>query len=309
MPTYRAGALRRPNGRRFLLCAIPAALLAGSLRAQQRSEVRAIVADDGPATRLAVDALKQRIPTLTVVQKERPPLRRSNTLALAIGPAALRATLDDNGDGPVLSLFSSQSTFNRLAGATTAGARRISAIFAEAAPEAQLQLIRALFERRVAVGVLLSDATSHLEARLERGARRHDLELKVHRVAPGANVVRELNVLVASDVLLALPDPGLYNGSTLPSLLDSTYRRGKPLIGFSSSFVEAGALAAAIATAEDVAAQVQDALADPDPSRLPEPAHPLYWRVVINEQVARSLNVPIADSVRALGNRPSGKGR
>lgn len=309
MPTYPAGALRRPNGRRFLLCAIPAALLAGSLRAQQRSEVRAIVADDGPATRLAVDALKQRIPTLTVVQKERPPLRRSNTLALAIGPAALRATLDDNGDGPVLSLFSSQSTFNRLAGATTAGARRISAIFAEAAPEAQLQLIRALFERRVAVGVLLSDATSHLEARLERGARRHDLELKVHRVAPGANVVRELNVLVASDVLLALPDPGLYNGSTLPSLLDSTYRRGKPLIGFSSSFVEAGALAAAIATAEDVAAQVQDALADPDPSRLPEPAHPLYWRVVINEQVARSLNVPIADSVRALGNRPSGKGR
>lgn len=283
--------------------------MAGSLRAQQRSEVRAIVADDGPATRLAVDALKQRIPTLTVVQKERPPLRRSNTLALAIGPAALQAALDDNGDGPVMSLFSSQSTFNRLAGAPSSGARRISAIFAEAAPEAQFQLIRALFERKVAVGVLLSDATAHLEARLERGARRHDLELRVHRVAPGANVVRELNVLVASDVLLALPDPSLYNGSTLPSLLDSTYRRGKPLIGFSSSFVEAGALAAAIATAEDVAAQVQDALAAPDPSRLPEPAHPLYWRVVINEQVARSLNVPIADSVRALGNRPSAKGR
>ena len=307
--TNPAGALRRPIGRRFLLCAIPAALVAGSLRAQQRSEVRAIVADDGPATRLAVDALKQRIPTLTVVQKERPPLRRSNTLALAIGPAALQAALDDNGDGPVMSLFSSQSTFNRLAGASPSGARRISAIFAEAAPEAQFQLIRALFERKVAVGVLLSDATAHLEARLERGARRHDLELKIHRVAPGANVVRELNVLVASDVLLALPDPSLYNGSTLPSLLDSAYRRGKPLIGFSASFVEAGALAAAIATAEDVAAQVQDALADPDPSRLPEPAHPLYWRVVINEQVARSLNVPIADSVRALGNRPSAKGR
>jgi len=307
--TNSAGAPRQPIGRRFLLCAIPAALLAGSLRAQQRSEVRVIVADDGPATRLAVDALKQRIPTLAVVQKERPPLRRPNTLALTIGPAALQAALDDNGDGPVMSLFSSQSTFNRLTGGPSSGARRVSAIFAEAAPEAQLQLIRALFERKVAVGVMLSDATSHLEARLERAARRHDLELKVHRVSRGANVVRELNALVASDILLALPDPGLYHGGTLPALLDSAYRRGQPLIGFSSSFVEAGALAAAIATADDVAAQVQDVLADPDPSRLPEPTHPHYWRVVINEQVARSLNVPIADTVRALGNRPSGKGR
>lgn len=307
--TKPAGAPRRPIGRRTLLCAIPAALLAGSLRAQPRSEVRAIVADDSATTRLAVEALKQRIPTLTVVQRERPPLRRPSTVALAIGPAALRAALDDNGEGPVMSLFSSQSTFNRLAGAMPSGARRVSAIFAEAAPEAQLQLIRALFERKVAVGVLLSETTAHLEARLERAARRHDLELKVHRVAPGANVVRELNVLVASDVLLALPDPNLYSGNTLPSLLDSTYRRGKPLIGFSASFVEAGALAAAIATAEDVAAQVQDALADPDPSRLPEPAYPLYWRVVVNEQVARSLNIPIADTVRALGNRPSGRGR
>lgn len=307
--TKPAGAPRRPIGRRILLCAIPAALLAGSLRAQPRSEVRAIVADDSATTRLAVEALKQRIPTLTVVQRERQPLRRPSTVALAIGPAALRAALDDNGEGPVMSLFSSQSTFNRLAGAQPSIPRRVSAIFAEAAPEAQLQLIRALFERKVAVGVLLSETTAHLEARLERAARRHDLELKVHRVAPGANVVRELNVLVASDVLLALPDPNLYNGNTLPSLLDSTYRRGKPLIGFSASFVEAGALAAAIATAEDVAAQVQDALADPDPSRLPEPAHPLYWRVVVNEQVARSLNIPIADTVRALGNRPSGRGR
>lgn len=307
--TKPAGAPRRPVGRRTLLCAIPAALLAGSLRAQPRGEVRAIVADDSATTRLAIEALKQRIPTLTVVQRERPPLRRPSTVALAIGPAALRAALDDNGEGPVMSLFSSQSTFNRLAGAIPSGARRVSAIFAEAAPEAQLQLIRALFERKVAVGVLLSETTAHLEARLERAARRHDLELKVHRVAPGANVVRELNVLVASDVLLALPDPNLYNGNTLPSLLDSTYRRGKPLIGFSASFVEAGALAAAIATAEDVAAQVQDALADPDPSRLPEPAYPLYWRVVVNEQVARSLNIPIADTVRALGTRPSGRGR
>lgn len=307
--TKPAGAPRRPLGRRVLLCAIPAALLAGSLRAQHRVEVRAVAGDDSPTTRLAVEALKQRLPTLTFVQRDRPPLRRANALTLAIGPAALRAALDDSGEGPVMALFSSQSTFNRLAGAMPSGTRRVSAIFAEAAPEAQLQLIRALFERKVAVGVLLSEATAHLEARLERSARRHDLELKIHRVAPGSNVVRELNVLVASDVLLALPDPSLYNGNTLPSLLDSTYRRGKPLIGFSASFVEAGALAAAIATPEDVAAQVQDALVEADVARLPEPSHPHYWRVVVNEQVARSLNIPIADTVRALGNRPSGRGR
>lgn len=308
--TDPAGVLRRPIGRRTLLCGIPTALLVGSLRAQQpRGEVRVIASDDGPAARAIIQALKQRIPALTVVRTDQPQLRRPNTTAITIGPLALQAALNDGGDGAVLALFASQLTFNRLLGAAPAGVRRTTAIFAEAAPEAQLELIRALYQRRVAVGVLLSDATSHLEARLERGVRRHDLQLNVRRVTPGANPVRELNELAESDVLLALPDPTLYNGSTLPALLDSAYRRGKPLIGFSAPSVEAGALAAAVATAEDVAAHVQELLADLDPARLPEPVHPRYWRVVINEQVARSLNVPIAETVRALGNRPSSKAR
>ena len=307
--THPAGAPRRPVGRRFLLCAVPMALLAGPLSAQQRVDVRAIVADDGPGTRATIDALKRRIPTIAVVSKDRTPIRRPDSIALAIGPVALEAALADSGDGAVLSLFSSQFTYNRLMPGPPSATRRASAIFAEASPDAQFQLIRTLFERRVIVGVLLSDATSHLEARLERNARRYDLELKFHRVPPSANVVRELNALAVSDVLLALPDPTLYNGNTLPALLESTYRRGKPLIGFSASSVEAGALASAVASAEDVAAQVQDALSDPDPWRLPEPSHPLYWRVVINEQVARSLSVPITDVVRTLGNRPSSKGR
>ena len=38
--------------------------------------------------------------------------------------------------------------------------------------------------------------------------------------------------------------------------------------------------------------------------RLLDAQYPRYWRVAVNESVARSLNVIVDDTVRKLGNRP-----
>jgi hypothetical protein len=42
-------------------------------------------------------------------------------------------------------------------------------------------------------------------------------------------------------------------------------------------------------------------------SPLPEARYPKYWRVTINDNVARSLGLAVSDKVRALGARPAGR--
>ena len=65
-------------------------------------------------------------------------------------------------------------------------------------------------------------------------------------------------------------------------------------------------LAAAYAPVDDVVAQAAELLAELEAGRLPPPRYPAYWQVAVNDHVARSLNIVISPSVRALGERPSG---
>lgn len=68
--------------------------------------------------------------------------------------------------------------------------------------------------------------------------------------------------------------------------------------------VMAGTLATAYAAVDDVAAQVDEIVQFISRERAPESQYPYYWRVEINKQVARSLNIMISDGVLTLGNRP-----
>ena len=271
-----------------------------------RYELRAVVATDSAAARQIFDAFSAHYPGLIHDADPRALARRPGAGAyLAIGPTALQAALDAELRAPLVSLFTSQQTFQRVL-ASGAGARArvgVSAIFAEASPEDQLALIAALYQRRVTVGVLLSEATAALEPLLKRAARRLDLEIAARRIAPRANVVQELTALSGAAVILALPDSNVFSADNLRVVLESTYRRGKPLIGFSPALVAAGTLATAYASVDDVIAHLDLLLAAIDAGQAPEPQFPQFWRVAVNESVARSLDVVITDEVRSLGNR------
>jgi putative ABC transport system substrate-binding protein len=170
-----------------------------------------------------------------------------------------------------------------------------------------LQLVEAMYEHRVSVGVLLTDATADQEQLLIRTASRLDLDLQVRRASPGANGLRELAYLSGTTVLLAVPDSTIYTAESLPGILESTYRRGQPVIGFSPALVAAGTLAAAYASLDDVLAHLDQVIAEVETGRIPSPQYPMYWRVAVNDNVARSLNVVLSKNLRALGNSPLGR--
>ena len=80
-------------------------------------------------------------------------------------------------------------------------------------------------------------------------------------------------------------------------LLLTSYRYQKPVFGFSQSYVRAGALAAVYSSSKQLAKQAAEIAikSQQAPGVLPPPQVPKYFSVVVNYQVARSLNLQVAD--------------
>jgi putative tryptophan/tyrosine transport system substrate-binding protein len=304
--------LSRPTRRAWLRAAV-LGLMAGpaSVLAAAR-DLRVLTPPDPSAWRALLSALKQRYPG-AIMDTEPAPLevrRNQNTPLLSLGPQALRKALAADVHAPLICALTSSQAYRRLhqaAGREPSGG--VTAIFAEASPLAQMQLIAALFERRVTVGILLSEGSAYLERPLRQAAQTMGLDVQILLTSPGQDPVRAINALPSIQVLLAVPDASLYTPDALRAVLESTYRRGLPVIGFSAATVTAGTLACAHADLDDVAADLFELIDSVPPAGapLPEPRYPRYWRVAINDNVARSLGLPVSDRVRALGSRPAGR--
>jgi putative tryptophan/tyrosine transport system substrate-binding protein len=269
--------------------------------------VAAASADPASAGGQILAALKRRFPEAQVGE-DAPALaaRGGSAVYVAVGPAALQAALSADVPGPLVSAFVSSEAYLRLTGAGhPRRARPVTAIYAEAAPAAQMELIRRLYRRRVMVGVLLSPSTRYLQPQIERAAAAAELPVSFEVVEPGAHPVRALAGLSSASVLLAVPDPELYNAQVARAVLESTYRRRQGVIGFTKAMVSAGTLGAAYATVDDVVAQLGQMVDALMAGQVVDPQYPLYWRVAINDSVARSLDLVIDASVRSLGNAPS----
>ncbi|TAK87878.1 MAG: hypothetical protein EPO09_18335 [Aquabacterium sp.] len=271
-------------------------------------DIRVVTPPDPGTQRLVLQALKSHYPgSLFDVDPASLDLRHGTSPVVALGPAALRRTLELDFRAPLISALTSSQAYKRLLAASGRDPTSCTALFAEASPAAQMQLIAAIFERKVTVGALLSDASSYLEKPLRQAAIQAGLELQLARIENGQDPVRAINALSGTHVLLAVADSTLYTPDTLRSILESTYRRGLPVIGFSAATVTAGTLASAWSDPEDLAADLIELIDSLNANALPEARHPRYWRVTINDNVARSLGLSISDKVRAMGTRPAGR--
>lgn len=270
-------------------------------------DLRLIQPTPSVASKAFAQALRRSYPALQVQQT--PSLfepRKAPPLYVAMGPAALQQALMADLQAPLLSVFTSRQTWVESWGPL--GAARTawqSALFAEASPDAQMQLVATLFKRRVSVGVVLSDASASLERSLREAAAVRGIDLQFERASSSLELVRSLNRMSRVQAVLAVPDATLYNAESLRALLESTYRRGVPVIGFSAAAVAAGTLGTALSTVDDVATDVLELLQGlgPQPlAPLPPPGFARHWRVSFNPNVARSLGIELTDKALQLGN-------
>lgn len=217
---------------------------------------------------------------------------------LVIGVGMKAATAVAVSDAPsVLNVLVTKASQTKLLRDFTgrAGSHTFSAIYLDQPIHRQARLIAAILPGKRNVGLLYSTPPTEL-AQLRRALNDHGLKLHEQAVDPAlplSDALQEI-LLGRSEVLLALPDAAVYNDSTIRNILMATFRRGIPLIGFSSGYVKAGALCAVLSTPAQIATQAAALIRQfGDTRALPAPQYPHEFEVMVNERLARSLDLHI----------------
>lgn len=231
-------------------------------------------------------------------------------LAVAVGVRAAEALAAVPARPPVLAVLVPRAWYVKTGRArlSDGGRRSVSAIYLDQPFDRQAQLIRLAFPEVRRVGVLLSAEQSGLVDELDEALRAQRLTL-VHGMLTGdERLITPLeNVLSEAELLLAVPDPLVFNRNTAQSLFLTSYRYRDPVLGYSRSLTRAGALLSLHASPAQIgrqAAEWVNSAMQGATVRLPPAAYPAYFSVSINEQVARSLGFslpPEAELEKRLG--------
>lgn len=226
-------------------------------------------------------------------------------MIVTVGTQAAKLTALQHASVPILHTLLPRQAYLDLARERTQDrARRHTAIYVDQPLRRQLNLVGFALPEHTRVAVILGPTTASLENELVTAARDRDLDLQARHLPSSTELIPLLNeVLEESDVLLSLPDPMVFNSSTLHHLLIATYHRKVPVMGFSRAFVEAGALLAVYSTPAQTGRQaaeiVRQALQAPV-RPLPPPQYPKYFAVAVNRRVAASLGLDIPDEQTLL---------
>jgi hypothetical protein len=271
-----------------------------------RFQIVTAAGDDSAVTRrIAEDLYKRLVPSFSAFRTELAQRRRM--VYVVVGPAALREVTARRCDCVVISAFTSSQVYHAIMDKAAHGGTQpvaSTAVYAEPAPGDQLRLAALLYRRPVRVAAILGADTAFLRPALEADRATNGKVAVLD--AGGEDINRLLNQVAQTDVLLALPDRTVYSTESIRNILLSTYRHKQGVIGFSSDMVKAGALATTYSEIEDIDAQVAEiAAAYVAGGELAPPQFPRYFRTIVNEGVARSLDLQVSDAVRGFARLPA----
>ncbi len=220
-------------------------------------------------------------------------------LLVAVGVQALLYASKLDVKLPVLGVLVPQSSFEKILADSKRNPRTFSAIVLDQPFPRQIALLKASIPSVTNIGVLFGPVSQSLSSNLQQAARQSGLSILQENVNSTSELMPKLRrVLEGSTALLAVPDLVVYNRETVQTILLTSYRYKKPIIGFSQAYVRAGALAAVYSTPRQIAKQTAEVIrliAVKTPTSLPPPQAPKYFSVDTNRQVARSLGIEMED--------------
>ena len=187
--------------------------------------------------------------------------------------------------------------------------KRASAVYLDQPFTRQLNLINLIKSDQHVLGILLGPATVSSRSLLESTAETLGIPTLTETATKKDDVGLALNRLLnGSNIILALPDPLIYNRNTIFNILLSSYHNQIPVIGFSASYVKAGAMLAVHSTPSDIGMHIAENIRHfviNGGADLPEPAFPRYFSIEVNRNVAHSLdiNLPASTELKQLLDR------
>jgi putative tryptophan/tyrosine transport system substrate-binding protein len=216
---------------------------------------------------------------------------------VTIGTHAAEITLNKNPPVRSLSLLVSKQSWTILNQQKTSNQR--SAILLDQPVSRQFHLIRELFGNDNNIGLLLGPYSASLETEIIASARQLQQEITIKTIHNTDELIPVLGNLSDNvDLLLAEPDPVVYNRRSIQGILLLTYRSKTPVIGFSQAYSRAGAMVSLYSSTEDIAKQAMEIILDQSTNdRL---YYPKYFTITFNQQVARTLGISPPDEKQLI---------
>jgi ABC-type uncharacterized transport system substrate-binding protein len=226
-------------------------------------------------------------------EEEKRLLNKQWRLIITVGGKAAARVAEKSSSTPVLHTVLPRKTFEFIY--QNKSSRKASAIFIDQPLVRKLALIREAMPERKRVGILITESSSIDRAQIQRTAAEFGLTIQfgiVDSEREIGNTLREM--LEQSDVLLALPDPAIFNQRTVKNILLSSYHNRVPVVGFSLAYVKAGAIAAVYSSPEEIGKHIGEWVGRFLRQRgavTPTRTFPKYFSVSTNKSVADSLKI------------------
>ncbi|WP_292273199.1 ABC transporter substrate-binding protein [Marinobacter sp.] len=274
-------------------------VLAGTASAQAQNNDRSTVY----LARSGNTALDQHIQTLLekslgserdliVISDEQAALTE-NAPIVTIGPGAFSRVRQANRNAPILALMVEKDF---LEGFARRSQGRISGIYHGVPLIRQALIGKAILPQATRIALIATTSTAELYDTLIGQLSEYNLEARLFVVNDDKQLIPTLiRALSYGDFLLAAPDNAIYNPRTIKHILLTAYRRNRIVIGPSQAYVKAGSLASGYApfpVMAEIAANYLQVFFEI--GHFPEADYTGIFRVEINQQVARSLNIPLA---------------
>ena len=218
----------------------------------------------------------------------------SDSPIITIGPVAFSKIRQLNRDAPILALMVEKRF---IQGYTDRSPGQVSAVYYDVPLLRQALTGKAILPQATRIAILASTETVELYEDLIDQLPAHNLQARVFITDSDNQLIPTLvRALTYGDFVLAGSDDAIYNPRNIKHILLTAYRRNKIVIGPGQAYVKAGVLASSYAPfpvmAELAVRHLQHYLAE---GRFPDPDYPDEYRVEVNQQVARSLNIPLPD--------------
>ena len=254
-----------------------------------------------------IDGFKRKLP-LGVNSK-------SPKLVVTIGTRAAKAVHDAGVKMPVLSTLIPKAAYSTLHKQNTNVNRQHTALYIDQPLSRQINLIHIALPNHRRVGIILGSYSRIIIKEINIAKDIGKVRVMIRTIKKGENLIKVLNGLLEyTDVLLAVPDPTVFNRGTIHHVLLTTYRQNVPVVGYSKAYVKAGALLAVYSKPEDIGKQTGEMIRLILASKrfqLPPPQYPKYFSVAINYQVARSIGINLGseESIarKLLGRESNGR--
>lgn len=218
-----------------------------------------------------------------------------NTTYVAIGQSAINRFNSLNIKAPLLGI--SNSAINDI----NHKSNHAHLILTQPACR-EIALIKSLNQDWHSIAILASTTSSDNVAELTKCAIDYGFNLSIYPISNEKDLARKLESAVENnDTLLAITDTAIYNRHTIKNILLTAYRNRRPIIGYSKSFIEAGAIAGIYTSPTSAGKQAAEIIINflNDKMRFEKNIYyPNEFTVKTNRQVAKSLEISLPnDSV------------